>query len=175
MRPPLAQERLELLPDGRVGLTLARPWADGTRALVFGGVEFLEKLAVLIPKPRINLLIYHGILGARARQRPAAVASAAPPAHCVLAPDAIRATTTAAKPPVRRAWLWADLMRRVFRDRRSRLRLRRTPAVRRDDRGSAGRAADPPASRPPRPMRQPSRPPARRLTQTQRLAFDFPS
>jgi hypothetical protein len=114
MRPPLAQERLELLPDGRVGLTLARPWADGTRALVFGGVEFLEKLAVLIPKPRINLLIYHGILGARARQRPAAVASAAPPAPVSSPPDAIRATTTAAKPPVRRAWLWADLMRRVF-------------------------------------------------------------
>ena len=50
LRPPLAQKRIELLPDGRVGLTLARPWADGTQALVFTPVEFLEKLAVLIPK-----------------------------------------------------------------------------------------------------------------------------
>ncbi|OQY68495.1 MAG: hypothetical protein B6D46_03610 [Polyangiaceae bacterium UTPRO1] len=33
LRPPLAQERVELLPDARVGLTRARPWADGTRAL----------------------------------------------------------------------------------------------------------------------------------------------
>jgi len=86
LRPPLAQERIEVLPDGRVGLTLARPWADGTRALVFTGVEFLEKLAVLIPKPRVNLLLYHGILAPRARHRAAALGalpaprSAAPPA-----------------------------------------------------------------------------------------------
>ena len=53
---PLAQERIELLADGRLGLTLAHPWADGTRALVFGGGAFLEKLAMLIPKPRVNLL-----------------------------------------------------------------------------------------------------------------------
>ncbi|TMA83012.1 MAG: hypothetical protein E6J72_00995, partial [Deltaproteobacteria bacterium] len=61
-RPPLAQERLEMLPGGRVGVTLAHPWSDGTRLLVFDPVEFLEKLAVLIPKPRINLVVYHGIL-----------------------------------------------------------------------------------------------------------------
>jgi hypothetical protein len=35
LRPPLAQERVEILPNGRVGLTLAHAWADGTRALVF--------------------------------------------------------------------------------------------------------------------------------------------
>jgi predicted RNA binding protein YcfA (HicA-like mRNA interferase family) len=49
-----------MLPGGRVGLTLAHLWSDGTRALVFDPVEFLEKLAVLIPKPRINLVVYHG-------------------------------------------------------------------------------------------------------------------
>jgi hypothetical protein len=42
LRPPLVQERLELLLDRRVGLTLADPWSDGTRALVFDPVEFLE-------------------------------------------------------------------------------------------------------------------------------------
>jgi hypothetical protein len=73
LRPPLAQERIELLADGRVGLTLARPWSDGTRALVFAPVEFLEKLAVLIPKPRINLLVYHGLLAPRARHRAVAL------------------------------------------------------------------------------------------------------
>ena len=107
LRPPLAQERIELLADGRIGLMLAHPWADGTRALVFGGVEFLEKLAVLIPKPRVNLLSYHGILGARARQRAAAVAHAVP-----LNPGAAAPMPPSA--PSRRAWAWADLMRRVF-------------------------------------------------------------
>jgi len=118
LRPPLAQERIELLPDGRVGLTLAHPWADGTRALIFGPVEFLETLAVLIPKPRINLLIYHGILGARAQQRPAAVASAGPPLHAQeVAISAPAAGAPAAAPPgspTRRRYLWAELLRRIF-------------------------------------------------------------
>jgi Putative transposase/Transposase zinc-binding domain len=116
LRPPLAQERIEILPDGRVGLTLAHPWADGTRALIFAPVEFLEKLAVLIPKPRINLLIYHGVLGARARHRPAAVASAGPPPvqeEATSAPaDAPAATPSG--PPTRRGYVWAELLRRIF-------------------------------------------------------------
>jgi hypothetical protein len=117
LRPPLAQERLELLPGGRVGLTLAHPWADGTRALVFDPVEFLEKLAVLIPKPRINLVVYHGILAPRARHRPEAVASAVPPARA--AGDSIPCPVGAPVPsppgpPGRRGMAWADLMRRIF-------------------------------------------------------------
>jgi hypothetical protein len=98
LRPPLAQERIELLADGRVGLTLAHPWADGTRALVFTPVEFLEKLAVLIPKPRVNLLLYHGVLAARARHRAAAlraIPSSAPAASAseVAASSAVDAAT----------------------------------------------------------------------------------
>ncbi len=91
LRPPLAQERIELLADGRVGLRLARPWADGTRALVFTGVEFLEKLAVLIPKPRVNLLIYQGILAPRARRRATAI-------RAVL-PASVPAPVSAGSPP----------------------------------------------------------------------------
>jgi hypothetical protein len=99
LRPPLAQERVEILPDGRIGLTLAHAWADGTRALVFGGVEFLEKLAVLIPKPRSNLLIYHGILGARARRRRAACAAAAVPATPAPAMPSLPDAPTGGPPP----------------------------------------------------------------------------
>ena len=91
LRPPLAQERIELLPDGRVGLTLARPWADGTQALVFTPVEFLEKLAVLIPKPRVNLLLYHGILAPAARHRVAALGAL--PAPRALAPPIVAGTS----------------------------------------------------------------------------------
>jgi hypothetical protein len=52
-RPPVprAGARLALLPDGRICCTLAHPWSDGTRALLFAPVEFLEKLAVLVPRP----------------------------------------------------------------------------------------------------------------------------
>jgi len=67
LRPPVAQDALELTPDGKVLLRLRRPWRDGTRAICFEPSEFLEKLAVIIPRPRINLLIYHGAFAPRGR------------------------------------------------------------------------------------------------------------
>lgn len=57
-------------------LRLRRPWNDGTRAILFEPIELLEKLAALIPKPRINLLVYHGIFGPNARGRSSAVRAA---------------------------------------------------------------------------------------------------
>jgi hypothetical protein len=65
LRPPLAVERLHLTDDGRVQLSLRQPWRDGTTDLVFTPLEFLERLAVLVPRPRINLILYFGVLGAR--------------------------------------------------------------------------------------------------------------
>ena len=43
-------------------LTLKTAWVDGTRQLVFEPLEPLEKLAALVPRPRINLVLYHGVL-----------------------------------------------------------------------------------------------------------------
>ena len=37
-RPPIAQERLERLSDGRLKFTMKKPWRDGTTALVFESV-----------------------------------------------------------------------------------------------------------------------------------------
>jgi Putative transposase len=68
LRPPVAQERLHLTDDGKVRLELRHPWRDGTTDLVFDPVEFLG-LAVLVPRPRINLLLYYGVLGPRAAWR----------------------------------------------------------------------------------------------------------
>ena len=69
LRPPVAQDALELTGDGKVLLRLRRPWRDGTRAICFEPVEFLEKLSVLVPRPRTNLLIYHGAFAPRGRGR----------------------------------------------------------------------------------------------------------
>ncbi|OFW29482.1 MAG: hypothetical protein A3H97_00960 [Acidobacteria bacterium RIFCSPLOWO2_02_FULL_65_29] len=49
---------------GQVLLQFRQPWRDGTTHLVFDPVEFLGRLAVLVPRPRINLILYHGVLGA---------------------------------------------------------------------------------------------------------------
>ena len=47
LRPAVAQDRLRLLADGRIVLTLKTAWADGTRQLVFEPLTLLEKLAAL--------------------------------------------------------------------------------------------------------------------------------
>jgi len=60
-RPPLGQGRLHRLNDGRVAVALQRPWADGTTHLVFTPLELLERLVPLVPRPRINLVLYHGL------------------------------------------------------------------------------------------------------------------
>ncbi|MDO8477088.1 MAG: transposase, partial [Candidatus Rokubacteria bacterium] len=65
LRPPLAENRLRRLADGRVRLELKRPWSDGTAYLRFEPVEFLEKLAALTPRPEITLVLYHGVLAPR--------------------------------------------------------------------------------------------------------------
>jgi Putative transposase len=49
--------------DGRV-LALKSEWSDGTTALLFEPVELLERLAALTPRPRINLVLHHGVLSA---------------------------------------------------------------------------------------------------------------
>ena len=69
LRPPVTDERIHVTDEGLVGLQLRQPWRDGTTDVVFDPVEFLGRLAVLVPRPRINLILYHGVLGPRAAWR----------------------------------------------------------------------------------------------------------
>ena len=77
--------------DDRVLLTLKTPWADGTRHLIFAPMELLEKLAALTPRPRINLILYHGVLAPHARWRVRVVAYGMSPAPAPLTPDRLSA------------------------------------------------------------------------------------
>ena len=78
LRPPIAQDRLALRPDGTVVVSLKTPWRDGTTHLRFEPLTLLERLASLTPRPRINVLIYHGILAPHAARRAAAVSYGRP-------------------------------------------------------------------------------------------------
>ena len=51
LRPPIASERLSLDEHGRVVYRLRRHWNDGTRAVVFAPLEFIARLAALVPTP----------------------------------------------------------------------------------------------------------------------------
>ena len=88
-------------------------WHDGTTHLLFEPVELLEKLAALTPRPRINLLLYHGVLAPHARWRARVVAYGDTAAAAAL-PSAANATSSSPAGHEPRHWRWADLMRRAF-------------------------------------------------------------
>ncbi len=113
LRPPLAGERLRLLEDGDVLLALERQWSDGTTHLRFSAVELLERLAVLIPRPRINLILYHGILGARAAWRSRIVAFGKP-GEIATKDAALQDTADSTRPRTPGGRRWANLMRRSY-------------------------------------------------------------
>jgi hypothetical protein len=134
LRPTVAQDRLQLTAEGQVVLQLRHPWSDGTTHLLFDPLELLERLAVLIPRPRINLILYHGVLGPRAAWRSLVVGSRntanrgeastadAPTAGESVDSSEAKATEPAPDPPCGRerrppreeTRFWADLMRRTF-------------------------------------------------------------
>jgi len=82
-------------------------------------VELLERLVPLVPRPRINLVLYHGVLAPNAPWRRAVVARTEPEAGPVepcpspTPADDQRedATGPRARPKYR---AWAELMRRAF-------------------------------------------------------------
>ncbi len=121
LRPPVAADRLRVTGEGQVVLQLRHRWVDGTTHLVFDPVEFLGRLAVLVPRPRVNLILYHGVLGPRAAWRSDIVRRKPPgdPAGVEVTETCCAAQTgqTDASDPVQRqarGYLWADLMRRTF-------------------------------------------------------------
>jgi hypothetical protein len=117
LRPPVTPERLAVTAEGQVHLALRHPWADGTTHVVFDPVEFLGRLAVLVPRPRVNLILYYGVLGARAAWRPEVVprpTSAQDPATGDPVDEACRAATPDTAQRRAGGQRWADLMRRTF-------------------------------------------------------------
>ena len=68
-RPPLAAGRLQCIEADPLTFCLKTPCSDGTTQLLLSPLELIEKLAALIPPPRLNLVRYHGILAPNARYR----------------------------------------------------------------------------------------------------------
>ena len=111
-RPAVAEERLELQPSGDILLRLKTSYSDGTSHLLFSGVEFVEKLAALIPPARIHLTRFFGCLAPHAKMR----AQIVPRPFAVQTPAAVIPNappkTTSSKSG--RVQLWAELLARVF-------------------------------------------------------------
>jgi len=68
-RPAIAEQRLSLASNGNVIVALKTPYDDGTSHVVLSPMEFMGRLAALVPKPRVNLTRFHGVFSPRSRLR----------------------------------------------------------------------------------------------------------
>ncbi len=87
------------------------PWRDGATHLVMSPLEFMQRLAALVPRPRLHLIRFHGVLAPNAKLR-AQVVPQEPQAPAQATPPAESEANCAHHQPVRLSW--AKLLERVF-------------------------------------------------------------
>jgi len=68
-RPAISEKRLSLTNQGEVRYELKTPYRDGTTHVIFEPVDFIAKLAALVPKPRVNLTRFHGVFAPNSQHR----------------------------------------------------------------------------------------------------------
>jgi hypothetical protein len=54
-----------LTPNGNVRYQLKTPYRDGTPHVIVEPLDFIARLAALVPKPRVNLTRFHGVFAPR--------------------------------------------------------------------------------------------------------------
>ena len=104
LRPPVAQERVDLRPDGLVRITVKKAFADGTVAVDIDPLSLLCRLATSVPPPWFRTVRYAGVL------------ASASPWRSHIAPEPPPETGEPETP--RRAGgyrPWAELLARTFR------------------------------------------------------------
>jgi len=123
-RPAVAAERVSVLPDGHVAYRVKSPRSGAATHRVMTPMEFMGRLAALVPPPRTPLVRYHGVLAPNSPWRVAVV-----PLPPVAEECGDGAGKTAAEPagggekreaPTKRARIdWARLLWRVEGRRRA--------------------------------------------------------
>ena len=101
-RPAVSNERLSVNDRGQVVYRLKHPFHDGTTHVVLDPIDFIARLAALVPRPRAHLTRYHGVFAPNFEHRRLIISN---PAH-----------RTAREPHAsRRAPMsWMQRLKRVF-------------------------------------------------------------
>jgi hypothetical protein len=68
-RGAMSLERLQEDVNGDLVYTFTHPWSDGTTGITLSPLELLEKLAALVPLPRVHLVRYGGCLAPHSHLR----------------------------------------------------------------------------------------------------------
>jgi hypothetical protein len=58
-----------LTPGGNIRYKLKTPYRDGTTHVIFEPLDFMARLAALIPRPRANLTRFHGVFAPNSKHR----------------------------------------------------------------------------------------------------------
>ena len=119
-RPAIATERLSIDENGDVIYMFKKPWSDGTKLIKLTPMELMERLAALVPRPRIHLTRYHGVLGPHYKYRKNIVPKKKPELTLVTPDEGVAGTadSTTAKPDsasTSKRISWAKLLKRVFK------------------------------------------------------------
>ncbi len=115
-RPPFALERLQALDEQRLLYELPKPRPDGCTVLHLTPLELIQRLAALIPPPRVHRHRYHGVLAPNAPLR-AAVTALAPAASDY---DPVTSEKKVQEAAIEEVWrsparyLWAMLLARLY-------------------------------------------------------------
>jgi ribosomal protein S27E len=70
-RPAISLKRLSLSETGKVIYELKNPFKNGTTHVVFEPLDFIARLAALVPRPRMNLTRFHGVFAPNSKYRKA--------------------------------------------------------------------------------------------------------
>ena len=99
----MSLERLTQAANGDLLYTFTHPWSDGTTGIRLSPMELIEKLAALVPLPRMHLVRYGGCL--------------APPSHlrgAIIPTPRQQGMADAALDPGSPRWGWARLLKWGF-------------------------------------------------------------
>ena len=102
-RGAVSLERLQEEANGDLLYTFTHPWSDGTTGIRLSPVELLEKLAALVPLPRVHLVRYGGCLAPHSHLRGAII-----PTPRQQGVEEQEDSTASPR------WSWARLLKRVF-------------------------------------------------------------
>jgi hypothetical protein len=110
-RPAISEQRLSMTQHGKVRYQLKTPYRDGTTHIFFNPIDFIGKLAALIPPPRLNLTRFYGVFAPNSNLRAQVTASQ----RGKNSPKLInKKDSQSDKPYHARSMSWAQRLKRVF-------------------------------------------------------------
>jgi hypothetical protein len=69
-RPAIANERLSINEHGQVTYKFKQPLRNGSTHVVLDPLDFIARLAALVPRPRLNLTRFHEVFAPNCKYRP---------------------------------------------------------------------------------------------------------